>query len=267
MSERVQKVLSQWGIASRRKAEKMILAERVKLNGQTVKLGDKVDLAVDLLEVDGKVIKLDHRPQKIYLLLNKPVGVVSSCHDPQQRTTVLDLLPAHLKTGQGIHPVGRLDFASSGALLLTNDGDLTLGLTHPRYHLPKTYHVWLNERPTAKDLLHWRRGIVLDGQKTLPAKVNIVAQRGQQTLLEIILTEGRNRQIRRIANQLGFKVLQLHRLAIGSITLNSKKNSKNSTLSSGSYRHLTIAETKLLKSYFNSTLNLAAPNGSAVYGR
>ena len=136
MSERVQKVLSQWGIASRRKAEKMILAERVKLNGQTVKLGDKVDLAVDLLEVDGKVIKLDHHPQKIYLLLNKPVGVVSSCHDPQQRTTVLDLLPAHLKTGQGIHPVGRLDFASSGALLLTNDGDLTLGLTHPRYHLP-----------------------------------------------------------------------------------------------------------------------------------
>lgn len=263
MTERVQKVLSQWGIASRRKAERMILANRVKLNGQTVKLGDQVDLTVDTLEVDGKAIKLAQRPQKIYLLLNKPVGVVSSCHDPQKRPTVLDLLPANLKIGQGIHPVGRLDLASSGALLLTNDGDFTLGLTHPRYHLPKTYRVLLNHRPTEKDLLHWRTGVILDGQKTLPAKVNVIQQNRQQTLLKIILTEGKNRQIRRIAEKLGFKVVKLHRIAIGSIAINCKDRE----LPCGNYRHLTVDEIKLLQNCFDPTLKLAAPSGSAVYGR
>ena len=137
MAERVQKVLSQWGIASRRKAEKMIIDGRVQINGQTAILGDKVDLTVDILQVDGRAIQKTQRPPLIYLLLNKPVGVVSTCNDPQNRTTVIDLLATNLRQGMGIHPVGRLDFASSGALILTNDGQLTLGLTHPRYHLPK----------------------------------------------------------------------------------------------------------------------------------
>ena len=255
MTERVQKIISQWGIASRRKAEKMILAGRVKLNGHTVKLGDKADVTVDVLAVDGKIIQSTNRPQKTYLLLNKPTGVVSTCDDPQNRRTVLDLLPAELSQGQGIHPVGRLDFASSGALLLTNDGELTLTLTHPRYHLPKTYLVWLDSCPTEKDLVHWRNGIVLDRSQTLPAQVKIVKKQTSQTLLEIILTEGRNRQIRRTAAQLGFKVLKLHRIAIGSITLNDKNKSE---LPSGSYRYLDITEIEFLKNFFNSKLfNLA----------
>ena len=254
MSERIQKILSQWGIASRRKAEKMIVMGRVRLNGQIAKLGDKVDLAVDKLEIDGKIIQSTHRPNLVYLLLNKPSGVVSTCYDPQKRPIVLDLLPDQLKQGQGIHPVGRLDFASSGALLLTNDGELTLNLTHPRYHLPKTYLVWLDGTPSKRDLACWRTGVMLDNRITLPAKVRTIKYQQKQTLLEIIITEGRNRQIRRVAEKLGFKVLQLHRIAIGNISL---KTSEISELAPGSYRHLTKNEIKLLKN-FNSTFKLAA---------
>ena len=248
MTERVQKILSQWGIASRRQAEKMILAGRVKLNGQIVQLGDKVNLAVDRLEVDGKEIKTQNRPELVYLLLNKPAGVVSTCFDPQKRTTVLDLLPAKLKKGQGIHPVGRLDCESTGALLLTNDGELTLSLTHPRYHLPKTYHVWLDARPTQTDLSRWRTGITISGQKTLPAKVKVIKHNHKHTLLEVILTEGRNRQIRRVAKLLGFNVLELHRTSIGSISLRS---SDGWQLPSGHYRYLHKTEIKFLKNCFN----------------
>ena len=254
MSERIQKILSQWGIASRRKAEQMIVMGRVRLNGQTAKLGDKVDLAVDKLEIDGKIIQLTNRPSLVYLLLNKPTGVVSTCYDPQKRPIVLDLLPDKLKQGQGIHPVGRLDFASSGALLLTNDGELTLNLTHPRYHLPKTYLVWLNGTPSKGDLACWRKGVLLDNRRTLPAKVRILKHQHQKALLEIIITEGRNRQIRRIAEKLGFKVLELHRIAIGNISLNTCETSE---LAPGSYRYLTTKEIEFLKN-FNSTFKLAA---------
>jgi 23S rRNA pseudouridine2605 synthase len=242
MSERIQKILSQWGIASRRKAEKMILTGRVRLNNRTAKLGDKVDLTVDKLEIDGKIIQ-DTRPSLIYLLLNKPTDVVSTCNDPQKRPTVLDLLPDKLKRGTGIHPVGRLDFASSGALLLTNDGDLTLNLTHPRYHLPKTYLVWVDGQPGERDLARWREGVMLDNRLTLPAKVRAIEYKQRQTLLEIVITEGRNRQIRRVAQQLGFQVLKLHRIAIGKINLNASATS----IPPGGYRHLTASEIEFLK--------------------
>ncbi|MGL5796548.1 MAG: pseudouridine synthase [Waterburya sp.] len=251
MTERVQKVLSQWGIASRRKAETMILAGRIQINGQIAKLGDKVDLARDILCVDGKEVETRQRPQLLYLLLNKPPGVVSTCVDPQNRCTVIDLLPDNLKQGTGIHPVGRLDFASSGALILTNDGDLTLGLTHPRYHLPKTYFVDLDRPLTKADLKLWSQGIKLDGRKTLPAKIRLVQSRKYNTTIEIVLTEGRNRQIRRVAKQLGYQVLRLHRLAIGSITLNFCDNLE---LPQGQHRHLEINEVNLLKNSFNLNL-------------
>ncbi|GAB4229056.1 MAG: pseudouridine synthase [Stanieria sp.] len=273
MTERVQKILSQWGIASRRQAEKMILAGRVSLNGKVVKLGDKANLKVDRLEVDGRKIKPLNRPDLVYILLNKPAGVVSTCNDPQNRTTVLDLLPATLKEGQGIHPVGRLDLNSSGALLLTNDGDLTLTLTHPRYHLPKTYLVWIDGHPTDAELNLWRRGIYLSGRKTLPAQVRVVntairdgeetspslavKQNAENTLLEIIITEGRNRQIRRIAEQLGYQVLKLHRTAIGEISLQLPKQPM---LLPGSYRYLQNKEVAFLKKTIDSNSNnLAAP--------
>ena len=265
MTQRVQKVLSQWGIASRRKAEKMILEGRVKINGQTAKLGDRVDLLVDLLVVDGKAVKPASRPQAIYLLINKPVGVISSCDDPQNRPTVIDLLPKDLTRGTGIHPVGRLDFASSGALILTNDGEFTLGLTHPRYHLPKTYLVELDRSPTNQDLTWWRKGIILDGRKTLPAKVSSQGSDRTATTIKIVLSEGRNRQIRRVAQKLGYRVKQLHRTAIGSITLHDDKDVE---LPQGKYRHLTQTEINFLYDSFNSkysNFKVAARLGSAVY--
>jgi 23S rRNA pseudouridine2605 synthase len=263
MSERVQKVLSQWGIASRRQAEKMIVAGRVLVNGRVAKLGDRVDLAVDRLQVDEQTIHQAHRPQLIYLLLNKPVGIVSTCKDPQNRSTVIDLLPKNLSQATGIHPVGRLDLASSGALILTNDGELTLGLTHPRYHLPKTYIVELDRSLAALDLARWRRGVMLDGRKTLPAKISLVSRNKAAKTIKIILTEGRNRQIRRVAQQLGYQVQRLHRIAIGSITLNL---SNNSELIRGQYRHLKHLEVEFLKKSFNSKpIKTTAQFRSAVY--
>jgi len=169
MPERIQKLLSQWGIASRRHAEEMIRAGRVTLDGKVVHLGDKADPRGSGLAVDGKLLKDCQRPPLLYLLLNKPKGVLSTCEDPQGRKTVLDLLPSHWQQGQGLHPVGRLDRNSTGALLLSNDGELTLRLTHPRYHLPKTYEVCLNGHPEDEELEQWRVGMMLDGQKTLPA--------------------------------------------------------------------------------------------------
>lgn len=165
MAERIQKLLSQWGIASRRHAEEMILAGRVSVNGKVANLGDKADPQQDFLSVDGKQIKADNRPRDIYLLVNKPRDVLSTCDDPRGRKTVLDLLPQDLQRGKGLHPVGRLDRNSTGALLLTNDGELTLRLTHPRYHLPKTYDVWLEGNPSDEDLEKWRSGMMLDGKK------------------------------------------------------------------------------------------------------
>ena len=239
MSERVQKILAQWGIASRREAERLILAERVKVNGKVVKLGDKADPNQDDLTVDGCSIQTKTRPELIYLLLNKPLGVISTCADPQGRTTVLDLLSPELRLQQGIHPVGRLDANSTGALILTNDGALTLKLTHPRYHLAKTYHVCLQGHPPKATLEDWRQGIWLDGKKTLPTQIQVLEKSTNQTCLEIILQEGRNRQIRRVAAQLGFPVLSLHRIAIGSISLTP-------SLAPGAYRFLTEVEQQLL---------------------
>jgi 23S rRNA pseudouridine2605 synthase len=242
MSERIQKIIAQWGIASRREAEKLILAKRVKLNGQVVTLGDKADPLQDNLEVDGKKIQPQTRPKLVYLLINKPIGVISTCTDPQGRKTVLDLLPPEMRSHQGIHPVGRLDFNSTGALILTNDGALTLKLTHPRYHLPKTYQVCLKGKLSTASLESWRQGIYLEGKKTLPATIKVLSKSNERTLIKIILREGRNRQIRKVAAELGYSVLSLHRLAIGPISLTLPP-----ILASGEYRHLTKSEINLIK--------------------
>lgn len=222
MAERVQKILSQWGIASRRQAEQLILAGRVQLNGQVVQLGQTADPDKDVIEVDGQRLQRQNRPEPTYLLLHKPAGVVSTCHDPQHRRTVIDLLPTALQS-LGLHPVGRLDAASTGALLLTNDGAVTACLTHPRHAVAKTYHVWVKGHPDAAVLQQWQQGVRLEGRMTRPADVTIIETGATATHLQIILREGRNRQIRRVAEQLGFPVLTLHRIAIGEIQLGNLK--------------------------------------------
>ena len=243
MTDRLQKILSQYGIASRRHAEALILAGRVQVNGQAAKLGDRADPQRDRITVDRKPLEPSRLPDLAYLLLNKPAGILSTCADPRQRPTVLDLLPLHLRQGCGIHPVGRLDLNSSGALLLTNDGELTLRLTHPRYHLPKTYLVWVEGDVTESTLQRWREGVMLMGKKTLPAEIFFLKCRHQEVLLQVTLTEGRNRQIRRLAEQFGWKVRKLHRTAIGSIQLDPPGGV---SLSSGHYRWLEQAEIESL---------------------
>ena len=250
MDERLQKLLSQWGIASRRQAEQMILAGRVQLNGTIAQLGQKANPAVDQIKVDGIFIQPTHRPTLTYLLLNKPAGVLSTCTDPWHRPTVLDLLPEALKEGHGIHPVGRLDADSTGALLLTNDGALTFYLTHPSHHIPKTYEVWVEGYPAESVLQQWRQGVMLSGRRTLPTNVTVLEQSPQrQTLLQVILTEGRNRQIRRVAEQLGHPVRYLHRTAIGPIQLQSPGTVP---IASGQYRLLKDIEI----SFLNAQLDL-----------
>lgn len=240
MEERLQKILSQRGIASRRQAEMMILTGRVQLNGVTAQLGQKANPQADVITIDGQRLSSAVSPDLSYLLLHKPAGVVSTCRDPQERPTVLGLLPPQWQQ-LGLHPVGRLDAASTGALLLTNDGSLTFYLTHPRHHVAKTYHVWVKGNPSAAILQQWRQGISLLGRKTLPADVRVLAHcpDSNRTCLEIILREGRNRQIRRVADQLGHPVLQLHRVAIGPIQLGN--------LPAGQWRSLTGPEITALK--------------------
>ncbi|MBE7384091.1 MAG: rRNA pseudouridine synthase [Leptolyngbya sp. SIO1E4] len=240
MEERLQKVLSQWGIASRRHAEVMIQSGRVRVNGQVAQLGQKAEPERDQIELDGQIISARNRPGYQYWLLNKPKQVMSSCQDPQGRKTVLEFLPEAIRRGQGIHPVGRLDFNSTGALLLTNDGDLTFRLTHPRHHLPKTYRVIVTGHPSPTIIRQWQQGIVLAGRRTLPAKVNILSTGSSKyTELEVVLWEGRNRQIRRVAESLGHPVKRLHRIEIGPIRLGQ--------LAVGQVRALTAADLAKLR--------------------
>lgn len=250
-SERLQKILSQWGIASRRQAEQLILEGRVRLNGVTATLGQKANPDCDQIQVDGQVLQ-DQRPALVYLLLHKPVGVITTCHDPQDRLTVLDLLNSRDRYS-GLHPVGRLDAETTGALLLTNDGDFTQGLTHPRHHVPKTYHVCVTGHPLESALQQWRDGILLgqspldQDRPTLPAQVRVlehVWNPEPATWLEVVLQEGRNRQIRRVAQKLGYPVIHLHRTQIGPIPL---QGTSGEPLQPGSYRPLTSRELAALR--------------------
>ncbi|PSR17167.1 pseudouridine synthase [filamentous cyanobacterium CCP3] len=237
MAERLQKILSQYGLASRRQAEQMIESGQVRVNGEVAHLGQRADPTRDRIEVNQHPLQAHGRPTQHYLLLHKPLGMVSTCADPQGRPTVLTVLPPELHN-VGIHPVGRLDAYSTGALLLTNDGDFTFRLTHPRHDIPKTYRVCLEGQVRPEAIETWRKGIDLDNRPTRPAKVTVVAQSRTQTQLEVVLQEGRNRQIRRVAQALGYRMLDLHRTAVGSVRLGN--------LAEGSYRALSSAEIEAL---------------------
>uniref|UniRef100_B8HSY9 Pseudouridine synthase n=1 Tax=Cyanothece sp. (strain PCC 7425 / ATCC 29141) TaxID=395961 RepID=B8HSY9_CYAP4 len=254
--ERLQKILAQWGIASRRQAEQMILDGRVWLNGEPATLGQKADPHCDRIQVDGRTLQSD-RPDLLYLLLYKPTGVISTCSDPQGRPTILDLLPPHYRN-LGLHPVGRLDSETTGALLITNDGWLTHALTHPCHQVSKVYQVWVSGHPPESVLQQWRDGVMLAGRLTLPAQVRLLERTeipSALTCLEVILWEGRNRQIRRVAKKLGYPVVHLHRTGIGPVQLQA---TDQPTLAKGHYRHLTPGELEALREQVG-ILSIAAP--------
>ena len=226
--ERIQKVLARAGVASRRAVEEMVAAGRIRVNGRTAHLGQRLDLSKDKVEVDGLFVPLD--PALVYYLLNKPSGVVTTTSDPEGRPTVLDVVDTEMR----LWPVGRLDIDTEGALVLTNDGELTNRLTHPSYGVPKSYLAEVRGAVKARTLRKLARGIDLEDGRTAPATVGIVDRMAATTLVEITITEGRNRQVRRMFDAVGHPVVRLARTAIGPVTLGRLKP--------GTYRRLSQAE-------------------------
>ncbi|HUR34487.1 MAG TPA: pseudouridine synthase [Vicinamibacterales bacterium] len=234
--DRLQKILSQAGVASRRASEQLMLEGRVTVNGTTVReLGTKADAAVDDVRVDGRRIKIAQ--QHRYLLLNKPKGYVTTRSDPQRRPTVMELLSG---VREYVYPVGRLDFETEGLLLLTNDGDLAAHLTHPRHEVPRVYEVRVLGVPDAHDIERLAKGVTIDGRRTDPAHVQLAPGRHEgHATLRITIAEGRNRQVRKMFEAIGHPVDYLRRIAIGPL--------KDPRLRPGHWRDLTDAEVMALK--------------------
>jgi 23S rRNA pseudouridine2605 synthase len=211
--ERLQKILARGGFASRRAAERLIADGRVRVNGRVVsELGSKADVYKDKVEVNGVRVVPE---RAVYVVLHKPRGVVTTMSDPEGRPSVREILEP---IGSRIYPVGRLDFATSGVLLATNDGDFAEGLMHPKKAVPKTYVVKVAGVMQPKDLDRWREGIRLDDGVTLPAKVSFLRHEGDKTWMELTIREGRNQQIRRMGEASGFPVMRLARLSFAGIT-------------------------------------------------
>lgn len=232
---RLQKYMAECGVASRRKAEQMIIDGRVKVNGELItELGFKVD-ENDVVLVDDK--KISPESEFVYIMLHKPTGCVTTASDQFDRKTVMDYLSG---VKQRVYPVGRLDYDTSGLLLLTNDGELTYRLTHPKHNVDKTYIASLDRTPDEDELERLRKGIMLDERRTAPAEVELLGiQQGHQQV-KITIHEGRNRQVRRMCEAIGCKVLRLDRIGVGKLRLGELKK--------GHYRELTKDEVNYIKS-------------------
>ena len=228
MEERLQKIISRYGIASRRQAEAMIEAGRVRVNGNTARLGDTADEQEDIIQVDG--VRLKKAPPRLCLMLNKPRGYVTTMQDEKGRRNVADLVQ---DCGQRVYPVGRLDLYSEGLLLMTNDGTLANGLMHPKKGISKVYHVWVSDY-YAEALKKLTDPIVIDGRSTTPAQVRLLREENGIAMLEVTLHEGRNRQIRRLCEAAQLTVTRLKRVQEGGIRLGD--------LPAGKWRVLTDEE-------------------------
>jgi len=229
---RLNKYIASCGVASRRGADALIAQGRVTVNGKAVDtVGMDINPETDTVAVDGTLLSIADK--KIYIMLNKPAGVLSTCRDDRGRKTVLDLVG---DVGVRLFPVGRLDYDTKGLLLLTNDGDFTYRCTHPRHEVNKTYVAVVHGLLEDHAIRRLENGVVLDGVKTAPAVINVVHREGRETRLEITIHEGRNRQVRRMFETVGCHVMALKRIAFGSLKLGN--------LPEGSWRYLTEQELK-----------------------
>ncbi len=234
--ERLQKILSERGVASRRKAEELIAAGKVKVNGRPASLGDKADPRRDTITVQGK--KLTAVPETVYIMLHKPRGYVTTLNDEQGRRCVADLVK---DVGTRVYPIGRLDRDSEGLLFLTNDGEFANAMMHPSGHISKRYRVTVHADVTDEQMETMAKGIVLDGRKTAPAQVEAVQREEGRTVLEIVLQEGRNRQIRRMCEAVGLEVVRLRRTTIGNVKLGMLPAGKWRALSGREMKSLLLA--------------------------
>lgn len=231
---RLQKYLAESGTASRRKAEELIRQGRVKVNGvQVTAMGTKVS-EDDLVEVDGK--KIGFEEKKVYIMLNKPVGYVTTAKDQFSRKTVIDLV-SDIK--ERIYPVGRLDYDTSGLLLLTNDGDFTYTLTHPKHEMKKIYIAEIKGIPSSEDIQKFEKGIKIEDYTTSPARLKVIKRNKNTSVVEITIHEGKNRQVRKMCGAIGHPVIKLKRIAIGNLQLGS--------LREGKWRYLSDEEVMNLK--------------------
>lgn len=232
---RLQKYLAMCGVASRRKSEMLILQGRVKVNGKVIdELGYKINPNIDIVLVDNKqVIKKENN---IYIALNKPEGYITTVKDQFNRPTVLDLVKG---INERIYPIGRLDYDTSGLLLLTNDGDLTYKLTHPKHEIEKVYIAKIKGVPTEKELNEFRNGLKIDNYVTSKAKIKLLKKYNDYSIVKIIIHEGKNRQVRKMCKKINHPVIKLKRIAIGKIELGNLKK--------GNWRYLSKEEIEYLK--------------------
>lgn len=230
MEERLQKYLASCGVASRRMSEEIIKSGRVAVNGKIVtEMGVKIKIGTDKVTVDGKDITPEE--EHVYLMLNKPEGYVTTAHDPQGRPTVLDLVA---EVPQRVFPIGRLDVDTEGLLFLTNDGELAYRLTHPKFAVTKVYHALVTGKPSEDKLDRMRNGLKLEDGMTKPCTVKVIRRYNHKTMLEITISEGRNRQVRRMCQAIGNPIIELERVKIENIELSQVKR--------GQYRKLTLEE-------------------------
>ena len=242
---RLQKVLSERGVASRRKAEELIAGGHVKVNGHVAQVGDKVDDRKDVIHVRGK--KLGFAPEPVYIALHKPRGYITTLQDEKGRKCVEELVRS---VGVPVYPIGRLDKDSEGLLLFTNDGDFANAIMHPSHHIPKLYRVTVRSQMTDEQKIKLEEGVMLDGRRTAPAEVRIVTNEAERCVAEITLYEGRNRQIRRMCEAVGLEVIRLRRNAVGRVKLGM--------LPPGNWRYLTPNEVRDLVMATGSAKKIAA---------
>ncbi len=236
MEIRLQKIIAESGFCSRRKAEELIAENRVRVNGRPAKVGQKADPNRDRISIDGEMLDTRSREKLVYYMLYKPRGYLTAMSDDRGRKCVTELVA---DIPERVFPVGRLDMNSEGLLLFTNDGDFANSITHPSHQVPKTYRVTVHSEVTAEQQVRLAEGVELDGVMTNPAEVRIVTEEPGRTVLLITITEGRNREIRRMCEAVGLEVARLKRIAVGPVRVGMLKP--------GTYRELTAEELEALR--------------------